>query len=41
MQPIHFAAMNNQPRIVTALVEEYGVNPMSKSEVSVCVFFPI
>ena len=34
MQPIHFAAMNNQSHIVTALVEEYGVNPMAKSEVS-------
>ena len=34
MQPIHFATMNNQPHIIAALVEEYGVDPMSKSEVS-------
>ena len=33
MQPIHFATGNNRPEIISALVDQYGVDPGSKSEV--------
>ena len=35
MQPIHFATMNGQLPIIQLLIDEYGVDPNSKNEVSV------
>ena len=35
MQPIHFATMNGQLSIIQLLIDEYGVDPNSKNEVSV------
>lgn len=34
MQPIHFASLYNQLHIISLLVEQYGVNPNSKSQAS-------
>ena len=33
MQPIHFATMCEQQDVISALVEQYGADPNSKSEV--------
>ena len=35
MQPIHFATMDGQLSIIQLLIDEYGVDPNSKNEVSV------
>jgi len=35
MQPIHFATGNSHWKIISALVDQYGVDPDSKSEVRI------
>ena len=33
MQPIHFATMDGHHHIISALIDQYGVDPNSKSKV--------